>query len=74
MNAHVFDQDSQRDRLPRAAGWRIGAIDQNGGRFIYLEGSYTNSFSGNPHPTPYYEYNQILYRLDLADERLRVGE
>jgi hypothetical protein len=47
-------------------------FDQAGGRVIYLEGSYVNTFSGNPHPTPYYEYNQIMYRLDLADPRLRL--
>jgi hypothetical protein len=46
-------------------------FDQDGGRVIYLEGSYANTFSGNPHPTPYYEYNQIMYRLDLSDPRLK---
>jgi hypothetical protein len=45
-------------------------FDQQGGRILYLEGTYVNTFSGNPHPTPYYEYNQIMYRLDLADPRL----
>lgn len=49
-------------------------FDREGGRVIYLEGSYVNTFSGNPHPTPYYEYNQIMYRLDLADPRLRLPE
>ena len=47
-------------------------FDQEGGRIIYLEGTYVNTFSGNPHPTPYYEYNQIMYRLDLSDPRLSV--
>jgi hypothetical protein len=47
-------------------------FDREGGRVIYLEGSYVNTFSGNPHPTPYYEYNQIMYRLDLSDPRLRL--
>jgi hypothetical protein len=47
-------------------------FDREGGRVIYLEGSYVNTFSGNPHPTPFYEYNQIMYRLDLADPRLRL--
>jgi hypothetical protein len=47
-------------------------FDRDGGRVIYLEGSYVNTFSGNPHPTPYYEYNQIMYRLDLADPRLTL--
>jgi hypothetical protein len=49
-------------------------FDQEGGRVIYLEGSYVNSFSGNPHPTPYYEYNQIMYRLDLSDPRINGGQ
>jgi hypothetical protein len=48
-------------------------FDQAGGRVIYLEGSYVNTFSGNPHTTPYYEYNQIMYRLDLADPRLKLA-
>ncbi len=47
-------------------------FDREGGRLIYLEGSYVNTFSGNPHTTPYYEYNQILYRLDLSDPRLKL--
>jgi hypothetical protein len=46
-------------------------FDQQGGRIIYLEGSYVNTFSGNAQQTPYYEYNQIMYRLDLADPRLQ---
>lgn len=48
-------------------------FDQGGGRIIYLEGSYVNTFSGNPNQTPYYEYNQIMYRLDLSDSRLNVS-
>lgn len=49
-------------------------FDQEGGRIIYFEGTYTNQFTGNPEtpPTPRYEYNQILYRLDLADSRLHT--
>ncbi len=48
-------------------------FDQEGGKIIYLEGSYVNTFSGNPHVTPYYEYNQIMYRLDLSDPRLKLA-
>lgn len=40
------------------------------GKVIYFEGTYTDSFSKAPQPTPRYDYNQILYRLDLDDERL----
>ena len=42
------------------------------GRFLYFEGTYTTLFSGNKSPTPRYDYNQMLYRLDLVDERLDV--
>jgi hypothetical protein len=45
-------------------------FDQEGGRIIYLEGTYTMAFSGTKVPTPRYDYNQIMYRLDLGDERL----
>lgn len=47
-------------------------FDQDGGRIVYFEGTYTTTFSGNASPTPRYEYNQIMYRLDLADERLNM--
>jgi hypothetical protein len=46
-------------------------FDQDGGRIIYFEGTYTAEFSGNKNPTPRYDYNQIMYRLDLADARLK---
>ena len=45
---------------------------QAGGRYIFFEGTYTEEFSGNPVATPRYNYNQIMYRLDLADPRLRM--
>lgn len=47
-------------------------FDQEGGRLIYFEGTYTQSFSGNPVATPWYDYNQIMYRLDLSDQRLNL--
>ncbi|MGD9644168.1 MAG: hypothetical protein AB7U73_00550 [Pirellulales bacterium] len=47
-------------------------FDRDGGRFIYFEGTYTVQFSGNPIATPRYDYNQVLYRLDLADPRLKA--
>jgi hypothetical protein len=47
-------------------------FDGQGGRLIYFEGTYTHTFSGNPDPTPRYDYNQIMYRLNLADPRLAL--
>jgi hypothetical protein len=46
-------------------------FDQEDGRVIYFEGTYTKMFSGNPVGTPRYNYNQIMYRLDLSDPRLQ---
>ncbi len=40
------------------------------GRLIYFEGTYTTLFSGNEVKTPRYDYNQIMYQLDLSDPRL----
>lgn len=48
-------------------------LDTEGGRVIYFEGTYTEQFSGNARPTPRYDYNQILYRLDLSDPRLNTA-
>lgn len=47
-------------------------FDQDNGRLIYFEGTYATTISGNEEPTPRYDYNQIMYRLDLADPRLKV--
>jgi hypothetical protein len=45
-------------------------FDQEGGRRIYFEGTYANTFSGNADATPRYDYNQVMYRLDLGEARL----
>ncbi len=47
-------------------------FDQDGGRVIYFEGTYADTFSGAKFPTPRYNYNQVMYRLDLADTRLKL--
>ncbi len=47
-------------------------FDKDGGRVIYFEGTYANTFSGNPDRTPRYNYNQIMYKLDLSDPRLAL--
>ena len=47
-------------------------FDREGGRFIHFEGTYTMTFSETKVPTPRYDYNQVMYRLDLADPRLKA--
>ncbi len=38
--------------------------------FIVFEGTYTAEFADHARPTAKYNYNQILYRLDLDDPKL----
>lgn len=40
---------------------------------LLFEGTYTNAFADNPPPTPRYDYNQMLYRLDLDDPKLAAA-
>jgi hypothetical protein len=51
-----------------------GLLDAEQGRVIYFEGTYTLEFSGNPLAPARYDYNQLMYRLDLGDERLRPAQ
>jgi hypothetical protein len=41
---------------------------------LFFEGTYTMQFADKPAPTPRYDYNQILYRLDLDDPALRPAQ
>ncbi|MCX7819669.1 MAG: hypothetical protein N2652_10780 [Kiritimatiellae bacterium] len=47
-------------------------LDEAAGRYIYFEGTFAETFSGAPFAIPRYDYNQLLYRLDLDDPRLRA--
>lgn len=48
------------------------SFNQEGGRVICVEGTYTTSFTDAKIPTPRYNYNQIQYRLRLDDPRLEA--
>jgi hypothetical protein len=48
-------------------------FDKDGGRVIFFEGTYSHTFSGAPESaTPRYDYNQIMYQLNLAGSRLSL--
>lgn len=49
-------------------------FDQDSGRTIYFEGTYTDSFSEAREKTPRYNYNQVMYRLRLDDPRLKDAQ
>ncbi len=41
---------------------------------LLFEGTHSTTFANRPEPTPRYEYNQLLYRLDLDDAKLAPRE
>lgn len=45
-----------------------------GSPILLFEGTYTQLFSAAPVATPRYDYNQILYRLDLDDPELAPAQ
>jgi len=48
-------------------------FDKEGGCIIFFEGTYTFTFSGSlENATPRYDYNQIMYRLNLDDPHLAL--
>jgi hypothetical protein len=40
---------------------------------LLFEGTHSKTFASHPEPTPRYDYNQILYRLDLDDNKLAAA-
>ena len=49
-------------------------VQDFGGPVLIFEGTYTMQFANNPPPTPRYDYNQMMYRLDLDDPALKGAQ
>ncbi len=49
-------------------------LSDESGPALVFEGTYTAEFADRPVPTPRYNYNQILYRLDLDDPKLQPAQ
>jgi hypothetical protein len=49
-------------------------FNKDDGREIFIEGTYTSAFSGATEKTPRYNYNQMMYRLQLDDPRLEEAQ
>ena len=49
-------------------------LSEAGSPVLLFEGTYTVQFADRPPPTPRYDYNQILYRLDLDDPALAPAQ
>ncbi|HEX3601073.1 MAG TPA: hypothetical protein VHU84_13065 [Lacipirellulaceae bacterium] len=40
---------------------------------LVFEGTHSQTFANHPAPTPRYDYNQVMYRLDLDDPKLAAA-
>lgn len=47
-------------------------FDKENGRIIFFEGTLSMSFSDALHAIPRYDYNQLLYKVELDDSRLAL--
>ena len=47
----------------------IPYFNEAGGRIVFFDATYTSTYT-NITPTPRYDYNEIMYRLDLDDTRV----
>ena len=45
-------------------------FDKDGERVIYFEGTYSTAITGGAFATPGYDYNQMMYKLELDEQRL----
>jgi hypothetical protein len=41
---------------------------------VFFEGTFTMQFADKPQPAPRYDYNQMIYRLDLDDPALAPAQ
>jgi hypothetical protein len=49
-------------------------LSPEGSSVLLFEGTYTKEFADRPEATPRYDYNQVLYRLDLDDPALAEAQ
>ncbi|MES2741870.1 MAG: hypothetical protein V4754_13090 [Pseudomonadota bacterium] len=47
-------------------------LSPDNGKTVYFEATYTSAFSTAPAITPLYNYNQMMYRLNLDDAQLTL--
>ena len=61
------------DNYSFSAPWFHPYFEQENGRFVFFDGTYTSSFAGaGVVSTPRYNHYQLLYRLDLDEPRLAL--
>lgn len=47
-------------------------FDKEGGELIFIEGTFVNTFEDVDYTVPRYEYNNVMYKLNLSDPRLTI--
>lgn len=49
---------------------QLSPLQEEGGRYLYFEGTLHDPVTGPMEPLPRYQDNQLMYRLDVKDARL----
>ena len=62
----IIDHDAYNFYNPVHHPW----FDADDGRTVYLEGTFTAFFTEKEHKKPRTDYNQVMYRMKLDDDRL----
>jgi len=50
-----------------------GYVQSQDDRYIFIDGTYSATFSNSP-PTPRYDYNNLMYRLDITSAKLAIPQ
>jgi hypothetical protein len=50
----------------------IPFLSEVGGRLVFFDATYTKTYSSAPVATPRYDYNEMMYRIDLDDPEMAL--
>jgi len=50
----------------------IPFLSEAGGRIVFFDATYTKTYSSAPVATPRYDYNEMMYRIDLDDPEMAL--
>ena len=50
----------------------IPFLSEAGGRIVFFDATYTKTYSSAPVATPRYDYNEMMYRIDLDDVEMAL--
>lgn len=71
MNNQSYKNNSN-DLYNPVQHYELQGPEHGDGRYVYFSGTFVNTFSGNMWSTPLYNYNNLMYRLDVNETALQL--